>query len=239
MDLKELPNQVPRHIAVIMDGNRRYGREKHSDPLQGHWTGGQTLVDFVQWCMDDGIEILTVYAFSTENWNREQHEVTTLMMIISKYAESLQKEAISKNVRVNILATDLDRLPGNIRAKVRELESATRDCTGFVLNVCLSYGGRAEIAIACRDIAAAAVAGNISVQDISEDTIQRFLTTRSLPDPELLIRTSGEYRLSNFLLWQIAYTELVFIEKYWPEVTRSDLRNILVDYSKRSRRFGS
>jgi undecaprenyl diphosphate synthase len=188
---------------------------------QGHWHGGQTLVDFVQWCMDDGIEILTVYAFSTENWKREATEVNTLMIIISKYADSFKQEAITKNIRVKILATDFDKLPPNIQSKVHELEEATKDCNKFLVNICLSYGGRADIAMACKGVSSAVLKGDIQLEDINEDTIERFLTTKSIPgqrncnqglpvslltlglDPDLLIRTSGEYRVSNFLLWQV------------------------------------
>lgn len=161
--------------------------------MQGHWHGGQTLVDFVQWCMDDGVEILTVYAFSTENWKREATEVNTLMIIISKYADSFKDEAVARNIRVKILATgspqkcspsfllDFQKLPANIQSKVHELEHATKDCTKFLVNICLSYGGRADIALACRDISRSVIKGDIQVDDITEDTIERFLTTKSLP----------------------------------------------------------
>eukprot|EP01041_Mallomonas_annulata_P000921 gene921-1787_t len=232
------PDKVPRHIAVIMDGNRRYGRAKMSDPLQGHWAGGQTLVDFVQWCMLDGVEILTVYAFSTENWGRDPIEVSTLMAIFAKYAETFKHEALTRNVRVRVLSTDMDHLPPNVQASVTDLENSTKHCTGFCLNICLSYGARAEIASTCRSIAQECVENVLDLSAVNESLITTRLLTSGIPDPDILIRTSGEMRTSNFLLWQLAYTELFFISKHWPEVTQKDLRRILYEFCDRQRRFG-
>lgn len=230
---------VPKHVAVIMDGNRRFGKKAHSDPLKGHWSGGQTLIDFVQWCIDDGVEVLTVYAFSTENWSREDLEVNTLMVIISKYAKSFQKEALSKNVKVNVLCTDQTLLPGHVKESIADLESSTCHCTGFVFNICLSYGGRADIVSACQTVAADVSAGKLSISDITEDYFGSKLLTKDLPAPDMLIRTSGEYRVSNFLLWQIAYSELFFVKKLWPEVTQQDLRELFDEFRMRTRRFGT
>lgn len=237
--LDNKPSKIPQHIAVIMDGNRRYGRSKHADPLKGHWAGGQTLIDFVQWCMDDGVSVLTVYAFSTENWSRAETEVSTLMTIFAKYANSFQSEALSRNVKVNILSTDYDKLPVGVQTAVRDLEKVTAACTGFILNICLSYGGRGDILTSCKQIAKEVKTGEIlSIDSITEETITARLGTCGMPDPDIMIRTSGEYRLSNFLLWQSAYSELFFIDKYWPEVSKLDLRRILYQYEERSRRFG-
>lgn len=232
------PDRVPRHLAVIMDGNRRFGRMQHSDPLKGHWAGGQTLVDFVQWCMNDGIEILTVYAFSTENWSREPLEVQTLMTIFAKYAESFKQEALSRNVHVRVISTDFDRLPANVITAIHELETATKQCNGFHMNICLSYGGRAEIVNACRRQTQDVIEGKLKIEDIREATFNEYLCTKGMPDPDAVIRTSGEFRISNFLCWQSAYTEFFFIDKYWPQLTQADLRNILVQFNDRKRRFG-
>lgn len=212
--------QVPRHIAVIMDGNRRFGRQNHSDPLQvcvlslllyyftafqGHWAGGQTLVDFVQWCIADGVEIATVYAFSTENWNREAVEVVTLMTIFSKYAETFKKEALVNNVKIIVLSTNYNMLPLKVQQSVEDLQFSTKQCTGFTLNICLSYGSRSEIVDGCKFLAEKAVAGEIKPSDITESVFGSVLLTKGQPEPDVLIRTSGEYRLSNYLLWQVVY----------------------------------
>lgn len=236
--LSESPKYVPRHIAVIMDGNRRYGRKKLADPIKGHWQGGQTLIDFVQWCMHDNIEVLTVYAFSTENWSRDPEEVSTLMSIFAKYAETFKNEALQKNVRVRVLSTNFEKLPVNVQASVLELERATAICNGFRLNICLSYGGREEIVLACQAISTAVLNNKLQIQNISEATISAELRTIDIPDPDVLIRTSGEMRISNFLLWQLAYSELFFIPKLWPELTQLDLRRVLHEYCQRQRRYG-
>ena len=229
---------APKHLAVIMDGNRRFGKKEHSDPLKGHWSGGQTLIDFVHWCIEDGVEVLTVYAFSTENWLREELEVNTLMIIISKYAKSFQKEALAKNVKVNVLCTDKIQLPDHVRKSINELESATNHCDGFVFNICLSYGGRADIVQACQKAATDVSVGKITIEEITEQYFNMQLLTEDTPAPDMLIRTSGEYRVSNFLLWQIAYTELFFIKKLWPEINQRDLRNMFSEFQQRKRRFG-
>ena len=148
-ELAKLPPLIPKHIAVIMDGNRRFGMQKHGDALQGHWAGGQTLVDFIQWCIQDGIEIATFFAFSTENWRRDPNEVQTLMAIFAKYAESLTTEATTRNVRVRVLSTDFEKLPMKVQDSIEVLERATAHCTGLLVNICLSYGSRAEILRAC------------------------------------------------------------------------------------------
>jgi undecaprenyl diphosphate synthase len=238
-NLPPLPSKVPRHIAVIMDGNRRYARNIiRSDPIQGHWAGGQTLIDFCQWCIQDGIEMITVYAFSTENWNRDEKEVTALMSIFAKYAETFRVEALNRNVKVNVLSTDLDRMPLQVKESIKGLQDATMNCTGFTVNICLSYGSRAEIVQACKNIAIKHKEGVIDANDLNEETISNYMITKSLPDPEILIRTSGEYRISNFLLWQLAYTEMFFVDKYWPELNHNDLRIILNQFSNRCRRYG-
>ena len=245
MDSKTLSNASeisptsngPKHIAVIMDGNRRYGRQKHNDPLRGHWDGGQTLVNFCDWCAKDGVKQLTVYAFSTENWGRDKIEVDTLMSIFSKYAEKMRVEAISRNVCVRIITTDNTRLTGTIKESIDALESSTKHCDGFIVNICLSYGSRGEIVNACQSIVNDSINGNLSNNaPITEELFSKYLQARD--EPDVLIRTSGEYRISNFLLWQLAYTEMFFIDKNWPEITQLDVKQIIKEYQDRKRRFG-
>lgn len=227
----------PKHIAVIMDGNRRYGRKTHNDPLRGHWDGGQTLVNFCDWCAKDGVKQLTVYAFSTENWGRDKIEVDTLMSIFSKYAEKMRVEAISRNVCVRIISTDNTRLTGAVKESIDALESSTKHCDGFIINICLSYGSRGEIVNACQSIVNDSINGKITNNEpITEEIFSNYLKAKD--EPDVLIRTSGEYRISNFLLWQLAYTEMFFIDKYWPEITQLDIKQIIKEYQDRKRRFG-
>lgn len=228
-----------RHIAVIMDGNRRFGREKFSDALQGHWEGGKKLSDFTRWCIKRKIEVLTVYAFSTENWKRDPAEVSTLMRIFCKYADEMRRQAGEQGVRVRFLSTSPERLPPHVKEVVEQLEADTRHCTTLQLNVCVSYGGRGELVNACKSIAAAVAEGSLSVDSIDEAVLSRHMLTWPTPDPDLLIRTSGEYRISNFLLYQLAYSEMAFLDKYWPEVQEEDLEALLRDYQHRTRRYGS
>lgn len=164
-----------------MDGNRRYGREKHSNSVQGHWAGGQKLIDVVQWCVEDDIRMLTVYAFSTENWNRDPVEIAALMNIFIQHADTLKKEAVSKNIRVKILATSPEKLPDNVATAVRELELISANCTGFQLNICLSYGSRAEIAEACKRIAMDVKCGILEEKLITESTVSQYLQTATCP----------------------------------------------------------
>ena len=177
-----------------MDGNRRFGLKVHNDPLQGHWVGGQSLIDFSQWCMSAGVEVLTVYAFSTENWSRDPGEVQVLMGIFAKYADNFQKEALSRNVKVQVLSTDRDRLPSQVLHSIAALQTATENCSGFLVNLCISYGSRAELVRACRSLASEVEAGRLSPEDIDETAVSAHLLTGGLPDPDILIRTSGEFR---------------------------------------------
>ena len=236
---KSRADHKAKHMAIVMDGNRRYGRLRKGNAMSGHWEGGKTLVNVVEWCIEEGLEMLTVYAFSTENWNREETEVETLMTIFVQYATTLLEEALKNNVRVKVLCTDHARLPPKVQASMTELEGKTHACTGFQLNVCLSYGSRAEIALAAKSLAEEVATGTRSPDSIDEAAVASRLATSELPDPDILVRTSGEHRLSNFLLWQLAYTEMFFVNKLWPELTRTDLKDILSQYATRSRRYGT
>ena len=230
---------VPRHVAVIMDGNRRYGKEKYGNATRGHWDGSRILTEFAKWCIDEGIQILTVYAFSTENWNRDVEEVSALMSLFCKYCDELRAEAIDRGIRIHVLTTDGERIPEDVRIGIDRTEWETRNCTKFTMNICLSYGGRNEITNACRSIALDVQAGKLSLNDIGEAALQRKMLTSHCCDPEIIIRTSGEERISNFLLWQAAYAEFFFLKKQWPELEKNDLLNVIRTFANgRKRRFG-
>lgn len=241
MKMSRLSGQATqaRHVAIIMDGNRRYGREKYGDALKGHWDGGQTLVDTVRWCMEEGVQFLTVYAFSTENWKRDKTEVEVLMTIFVKYAERCEKEALENNIRIRVFCTERERLPRSVQAAIDKMERNTCEKTGFSLNLCVSYGSRGDIAMACQQVSSRVMRGELRVEDINEQVVAQNLVTRGIPDPDILIRTSGERRLSNYLLFELAYTELFFLDKFWPQVTKSDLLHIFEEYDARHRRYGA
>lgn len=230
--------QIPRHIAVIIDGNRRYGKDKYGSGTRGHSDGTKTVMKFTDWCIDAGVEALTVFAFSTENWKREKAEIDTLMKLIDGFINGILGEALTRNIRVRVLASDSRKLPAFLKNSIKEIEAKTRHCKAFYLNLCVSYGARDEIVRACKKIAAEVAEGKTSVDDINEDLLSQRMLTAGLPDPDILIRTSGELRISNFLLFQIAYAELIFLNKYWPEVTREDLQEIIIEFNSRKRRFG-
>eukprot|EP00808_Paulinella_micropora_P013390 g77136.t1 len=230
--------EVPRHVAIIMDGNRRYGRAVYGVGTQGHADGGKTLHKMVEWSIERGVKMMTVYAFSTENWNREPEEINCLMSLFAKNAQSIREKAVERDICVRVLASDPARLPAHIQESFARLEEETKACQGFQLNLCVSYGSRSEIARACRILAEQACAGELSCQQIDESALSQQLLTGGMPDPDLLIRTSGELRLSNFLLWQLAYTEMVFVEKPWPALSRDDFELVLAEYARRKRRFG-
>ncbi|KAE8881050.1 hypothetical protein PF005_g13948 [Phytophthora fragariae] len=230
--------KIPRHIAVIMDGNRRYGKNKYGAGVRGHSDGSRTLVNFTDWCIDAGVKALTVFAFSTENWNREQSEVDALMNLFNQFMHEIVPEALKREVRVRVLVSDGRKLPAYIVEAIEEIEAKTQHCTRFSLNLCVSYGARDEIVGACKKIAKEVANGETSVEEINEELLSQRMLTAGLPDPDVLIRTSGELRISNFLLYQIAYSELIFMDKMWPEVTQDDLQGIIVEFNRRKRRFG-
>ncbi|CAM9748460.1 unnamed protein product [Ectocarpus fasciculatus] len=221
-----------------MDGNRRFGRVKYGDPLKGHSDGGKRLGEFLEWCMEAGVAVATAFAFSTENWKRDAHEVNLLMDLVCTSCGELMEDATKKNMRIRVLASDPTKLPERVLSAILKAEDATRDCTGFLFNICLSYGARQEMANACRQIAQEVASGVTSPDLVDECAVQRHLLTKGLPDPDLLIRTSGEKRVSNFLLFQMAYTEFFFVDKLWPDITRCDVLDIFEAYKTRKRRFG-
>jgi len=228
----------PQHIAVIMDGNRRYGRREHGDSLSGHRAGGERLRDFVEWCVDLGIGTITVFAFSTENWKRPPDEVQAMMDLFMQEVPRLGEHTYRLNVSVRFLSSDEGLLPPELKVAMRSLEEHTSGCTGMRLNVCVSYGGRGDVSHACQQLAREVAAGEVDPSSIDERAIAKRLTTSDVPDPDVLIRTSGERRLSNFLMFQLAYTELFFLDKHWPDVTREDLLSVVRGYQSRNRRYG-
>lgn len=233
---------LPRHVAVVMDGNRRYGREKYGNTTAGHWDGCRKLLDMATWCQGLGISILTVYAFSTENWNRTEAEVSALFAIFCRYADELREESIKRKFAVKVLTTDYrHRIPHEAERALKRLEEETarfKKDGCLQINVCLSYGSRGEIVNACRSLTQKCIEKSCDPkQYITEASISKEMLTPS--DPDILIRTSGEIRLSNFLLWQLAYTELFFVNKMWPDFEKEDFVGILQDYAKgRQRRYG-
>lgn len=226
---------VPESIAIIMDGNGRWATEKGKDRSFGHQAGVETVRRITSECVRLGVKYLTLYTFSTENWNRPQPEIHALMGLV---LTSLEDEIFMKNnVRFRVIG-DLKRLPVEVQEKLRETEEHTRDNTAMTMVVALSYSSRWEITEAVKNIAKEWKDTGKPIEDINEDTVTLHLQTNFMPDPDLLIRTGGEYRISNYLLWQIAYTELYFTPVYWPDFSEEDLHKAIESYQKRQRRFG-
>ncbi len=230
-------SRLPRHIAIIMDGNGRWAREKGEDRLFGHYHGVESVRDIVEGCAELGIEYLTLYAFSTENWDRPEYEVVGLMELlvstIRKEVESLNKN----NIRLHVIG-DMSMLPDYARNELNEALEITKNNTGLNLVMALSYSGRWELLNAVKNIAHAVKQGKLTVEAIDQDTLQHYLCTSEFPDPELMIRTSGEYRISNFLLYQLAYAELYFTNVRWPDFRKENLYEAILDFQQRERRFG-
>jgi undecaprenyl diphosphate synthase len=231
------PARMPRHIAVIMDGNRRWARNRRLPAIEGHRRGVLALRELVRGCTDLGIPIVTVYAFSAENWKREALEVSLLLDLLVQFAMSEEAELRANGVRVRAIGR-IDRLPAHQRRALSELEHKTSGNDRLVLNIAINYSARAEMADAARAIAAEVKSGTLDPENVTEDVIAAHLYTAAIPDPDILIRTGGELRLSNFLLWQVAYTEIYVTERYWPDFGRDDLIGAVAAYQKRARRFG-
>jgi undecaprenyl diphosphate synthase len=230
-------NRLPRHIAIIMDGNGRWAKEKGEDRLFGHFHGVESVRDIVEGCAELGVGYLTLYAFSTENWDRPEYEVVGLMELlvstIRKEVESLNKN----NIRLHVIG-DMSMLPDYARAELNEALDITKENTGLNLVMALSYSGRWELLNAVKNIAFEVKQNRLKVEEINQDTLQHFLCTSDFPDPELMIRTSGEFRISNFLLYQLAYAELYFTNVRWPDFRKENLYEAILDYQNRERRFG-
>jgi len=229
--------RIPQHIAIIMDGNGRWAQEQGQDRLFGHFRGVESVRDIVEGCAELGVEYLTLYAFSTENWDRPLHEVTGLMELL---VETLRKEVpiLNKNnIKMHAIGA-LSMLPPNARQALTVALDMTSGNTGLNLVMALSYSSRWELVNAVKLIAKDVKENTLDLDDITQDTLQQYLTTSAFPDPELMIRTSGEYRISNFLLYQLAYAELYFTETRWPDFRKENLYEAILDFQKRERRFG-
>ena len=231
------PSRLPNHVAIIMDGNGRWAKKKLLNRVKGHEQGSESVRVIVRTCRELKIPYLTLYAFSTENWERPKAEVTALMALLNRFLKSEVKEMMENNIRLHAIG-QIDRLPDTVRETLCRTMDQTRHNTAMQLNLALSYGGRAEILEMVRHLAVEVKAGRIEPDSISENLISDGLYTRGIPDPDLLIRTSGEMRISNFLLWQIAYAEIYFTETLWPDFGRKEFVHILSDFQKRERRYG-
>ena len=229
---------MPKHIAIIMDGNRRWAKAQGKPAGFGHKEGAKTLENIVRYANKIGLQYITVYAFSTENWKRAEDEVNALMLLLQNYLEEYSKRADSENIRVKILG-DITALSPNMQKSIINCMERTKDNTGVTFNIALNYGGRNEIIKAVKDIASQVKNNEVEIDCINEEMIANNLYTSGQPDPDLLIRTSGEIRLSNFLPWQLVYSEFLFIDKNWPDFTEEDLDNAIVEYQKRTRKFGA
>ena len=229
---------MPKHIAIIMDGNRRWAREQGKPASFGHKEGAKTLEKIVRYANKIGLEHITVYAFSTENWKRAEEEVSALMLLLQNYLDDYSKRADSENIKVKILG-DITALSPKMQKSIINCMERTKNNTGVVFNIALNYGGRDEITRAVKKIATKVKEGEINVDDINEELISNELYTVGQPDPDLVIRTSGEKRLSNFLPWQSTYSELLIIDKNWPDFNEQDLDNAIIEYQKRTRKFGA
>jgi undecaprenyl diphosphate synthase len=230
-------DHLPRHIAIIMDGNGRWAKEQGQNRIYGHNHGVTAVRNTAEACAEVGIEYLTLYAFSSENWNRPQREVNALMDLLIQTIRSEMKTLQDNNIALSAIG-NLEQLPEACHTSLQDAIQETSSNTGLTLNLALSYSGKSDITRAVQAIAQQVKNGSVDPESIDDSLIKRYLTTAKIPDPALLIRTSGETRISNFLLWELAYTELYFFRKNWPEFTKDDLFQAVIDYQNRERRFG-
>lgn len=235
--MSNLENGYPEHIAIIMDGNRRWARSKGLEVKEGHKKGAETLEKIAKYCNEIGIKYLTVYAFSTENWKRSKEEVGTLMLLLKNYLTEFSKRANTENIRLKVLG-DISALENGLQNSIEKAIERTKENTGLTVNIAFNYGGRDEITRAVKQIAEKIKNNEIDIENINEELISNNLYTKGEPDPDLLIRTSGEIRTSNFLPWQLVYSEFCFVEKNWPDFNEEDLLETIKVYQKRNRKFG-
>ncbi len=228
---------MPRHVAIILDGNGRWAKAKGMPRNYGHAQGSKNVERICEEAWRMGIKYLTVYAFSTENWNRPKDEVDALMKLLRNYMKTCLKTAAKNDMKIRVIG-DITRLDEDIRSRIEELEESTKDNGGLNFQIAINYGSRDEITRAVRRIAADCRDGRLAAEEIDEQVIDRYLDTHDIPDPDLLIRTSGEQRLSNYLLWQLAYTEFYFTDVSWPDFTKEELLKAVEQYNARDRRYG-
>lgn len=238
MDIENIDKDLmPQHIAIIMDGNRRWAKEKGLDPKLGHKAGAETLEKIASFANKVGLKYMTVYAFSTENWKRTKEEVGALMVLLRSYLDKFLNRESLRNIRIRVLG-DIEGLDSGLRDSINKIVEKSKNNTGLTLNIAFNYGGRAEIVRATKIIADKIKNDEVRMEDINEQLISNSLYTNGEPDPDLLIRPGGEFRISNFLLWQLAYTEFLFIDKYWPDFSEEDLIDAIEVFEKRNRKFG-
>ena len=230
-------NNLPEHIAIIMDGNRRWAKRRGLEASLGHKEGAENLKRIAKFANSIGIKYMTVYAFSTENWKRTEKEVSAIKKLLKFYLKDFLTSANNDNIKINVIGTDF-KLNNEIKEEILKVEEKTLKDTGMTLNIAFNYGGRDEIVNATKKIAEKVKENEMSIEEITEKTIADNIYTAGQPDPDLVIRTSGEQRISNFLLWQIAYSEFVFSNKYWPEFSNEDLLETIKEYQHRTRKFG-
>ena len=229
---------LPAHIAIIMDGKRRWAKAQGKPAGFGHKEGAKTLENIVRYANKIGLKYITVYAFSTENWKRSEEEVSGLMTLLQNYLTDYAKRADTENIKIKVLG-DITALSQGMQKSINNCIERTKNNTGVTFSIALNYGGRTEIQDAIKKIAQDVKNGNISEEQINEELISNYLYTKDIPDPDLIIRTSGEIRLSGFLTWQSVYSELYFIQKNWPDFTEQDLDEAIQEYNKRTRKFGA
>ncbi len=228
---------IPKHIAIIMDGNARWARSRSLPVKVGHKMGSENVKTIAESCIDLGVKNLTIYAFSSENWDRPKEEVEYLMNLLEEYLEKETRPLIEKNIRI-LISGDLARISESAKQKIASIENKTKDNKALTLNVAFSYGSRQEIVDATRKIASEVSQGKVAINEITEELFSQKLYRPEMPDPDLLIRTAGDLRLSNFLLWQLAYSEFHFTKVYWPDFGKKDLKKAISDFNKRERRYG-
>ena len=231
-------NNIPTHVAIIMDGNRRWARKRNIDYRLGHKEGAKTLEKIVRYAKKAGIKYITVYAFSTENWKRTSEEVSALLLLLKTYLDDYGKRADTENIKVKVLG-DITALTPGLQKSIKKCEERTKDNDGIYFSICINYGGRDEIVHAVKNIAQDVKDGKIEIDDINEELMNNYLYTKEIPDPDLIIRTSGELRTSGFLTWQSVYSEYLFMDKYWPDFSEDDIDFAIKEYQKRNRKFGA
>ena len=229
---------LPKHIGIIMDGNRRWAKSQGLSISKGHKEGAETLKKIAKYANKIGIEYITVYAFSTENWKRAKEEVSALMLLLQNYVDDFIRQTSTENIKIQFLG-DVTVLSNNLQKSINKCIEKTKNNTGLTLNIAFNYGGRLELVRAVKEIAKKVKQNELEIENIDEDIISNELYTAGQPDPDLVIRTSGELRLSNFLPWQSVYSELLFVEKYWPAFSEEDLDKTIIEYQKRTRNFGA
>ena len=229
---------LPKHIAIIMDGNRRWAKSRGKPASFGHREGAKTLEKIVRYANKIGVKHITVYAFSTENWKRTEEEVKSLMMLFQSYLDDYAKRADTENIKVKIVG-NREGLSERMKSSIEKCMERTKNNTGIVFNIALNYGGRDELLNAIKEIAKDVKENKTNIKDIDEEMISNHLYTKGQPDPDLLIRTSGELRLSNFLPWQLVYSEFIFVDKNWPDFNEEDLDLAIEEYQRRNRKFGA